>query len=456
MDKPRNKILAGVNAFPGSKGRTRSSKKQPALSTDSTISLVTPLKAEQPPTNKAQVEPRDTPPTTRAKRRLSATNSSKASELPLKKARLTRQNLALFNNTVELESESSKATLVSQTTWTTSFPHKAQENGISLRIFPVPPSNIEDLRRCFLQPNDLPAKSKGKFQRYMKSIDRAHNKAMVSGAIKQYILKDYMEDEDEDDPTPHYISVENSPFKDFPENVGFNDNLPPPRPDFTEGVWSESFGEFPIQELSGAVPIRGVNGVDIALPHIAGEWECSGGDMDRARIQSAYTGAALVYARNQALECLGKSDPPRHASVITFATDGTLIRFYAHYACTDKGGSLKYYQYLIGMRLFTDSHDEFNLCRQKLQNLRDFAKEQAESLRDQLKQQFMNPPRPNIPRFISFRLGSLALEDLRLESLGLEEPPVDDSTIVEKTLRQKAGPANGTTKGERGRKRKRS
>jgi hypothetical protein len=60
--------------------------------------------------------------------------------------------------------------------------------------------------------------------------------------------------------------------------------------------------------------------------------------MDEARLRSAYDGAALIYARNQALSYLGKRDLPGHAEVTTFTTDGTNINLYAYYAASSDDG----------------------------------------------------------------------------------------------------------------------
>jgi hypothetical protein len=78
----------------------------------------------------------------------------------------------------------------------------------------------------------------------------------------------------------------------------------------------------------------------VTLPHIAGEWKGRGKDMAEAKMQSAYDGAALVYARNQALSYVGEPDPPGHAQVATFTTDGTTINFFAHYAEASEEGML--------------------------------------------------------------------------------------------------------------------
>ncbi|KFX94206.1 hypothetical protein O988_06419 [Pseudogymnoascus sp. VKM F-3808] len=75
----------------------------------------------------------------------------------------------------------------------------------------------------------------------------------------------------------------------------------------------------------------------------AGEYKGPGGSMEKARLQCAYDGAALVYARNKALELTGKPDPLGHAKITTFATDGKNIDFFAHYASLGDDGKLKYH-----------------------------------------------------------------------------------------------------------------
>lgn len=93
----------------------------------------------------------------------------------------------------------------------------------------------------------------------------------------------------------------------------FNNSLSAPKPGFVEGFKMQEYDPFPVNEhVSGAVLYRD-NPHSVTLPHLAGEWKGRGKDTEEARLQSAYDGAAVVYARNQALPHLGKSDPPGHA-----------------------------------------------------------------------------------------------------------------------------------------------
>jgi hypothetical protein len=85
--------------------------------------------------------------------------------------------------------------------------------------------------------------------------------------------------------------------------------------------------------------------------------------MDEAKVQSAYDGAALTYARNQALSYLGNPDPPGHAEVATFTTDGTNINFFAHYAAVSEDGVLEYHQYPVTSTNLTNSFEDFKRGR---------------------------------------------------------------------------------------------
>ncbi|KAK3306552.1 uncharacterized protein B0T15DRAFT_492089 [Chaetomium strumarium] len=148
-----------------------------------------------------------------------------------------------------------------------------------------------------------------------------------------------------------YNRVFSQPFTGFPKGVGFNNDDP----------------------------------FSLALPHLAGKWKGRGKDMEEARLQSAYDGAAIVYARNQALSYIGKPDTPGHAEVTTFTTDGTNINFFAHYAAPSEDGTLEYHQYQYASANVKDSHQGHKDGRRGLRNQQDHAREQSYALRDQLK-----------------------------------------------------------------------
>ncbi len=185
-----------------------------------------------------------------------------------------------------------------------------------------------------------------------------------------------------------YHRVLNQPFTGFPKEVGFNNGQSAPQPDLVEGLEKREYRPFPVDELiSGAVLYKD-DPYSVTLPHLAGEWKGRGKDMDEARQQSAFDGAALVYARNQAVSRLGKAqaDPPAHAEVITFTTDGTNLNMFAHYAAPSEDGALEYHQYPITSTNLINSHQGLKDGRRWLRNGQDHAREQSYALRDQLKE----------------------------------------------------------------------
>ncbi len=110
--------------------------------------------------------------------------------------------------------------------------------------------------------------------------------------------------------------------------------------------------------------------------------------MEKAGLQARYDGAALVYARNQALSLVGKADPAGHAEVRTFTTDGTSINFYAHYAapCDEDNNTLEYHQYQYASANVRDTYQGHKDGRKGVRNEQDHAKAQSYALRDQLKE----------------------------------------------------------------------
>lgn len=106
--------------------------------------------------------------------------------------------------------------------------------------------------------------------------------------------------------------------------------------------------------------------------------------MKEARILAAYDGAALIYARNQALNAMGKPYLAGHTKVATFTTDGTNLNLFAHYAAPTEEGTLEYHQYPIKSINLIDSHQGYKEGRKHLRNAQDLAKEESYALRDEL------------------------------------------------------------------------
>ncbi|KAK0635023.1 hypothetical protein B0T17DRAFT_515079 [Bombardia bombarda] len=305
-----------------------------------------------------------------------------------KRARLTRENLAVFNKMVKKGKKTSASappdsTVESSTTKTVStttsgFAIQADENGILQPRYSKPPKNIEDIVERLARSRETASPPESAYKRYVNTVESAPNEATMVFEVGGKLLKEYDDD--------GYLRVFNQAFTDFPKDVGFNNSLSAPQPDFVEGLQMREYRPFPVgRQVSGAVLYKD-DPNSLALPHMAGEWKGRGKDMEEARVQSAYDGSALVYARNQALSYVGKPDPAGHAEVMTFTTDGTNINFFAHYAAPTEDGALEYHQYPITSTNLKNSHQEFKEGRRQLRNAQDDARERSYQLKDQLKE----------------------------------------------------------------------
>ncbi|KAJ9155231.1 Heterokaryon incompatibility protein [Pleurostoma richardsiae] len=311
----------------------------------------------------AKVKGQERVSSTSLRKRQIASADDNGNERQRKRARLTQKNLALFNKMGKkkgtskaststpsesiVESSSAKTT----STTTSGFAIQAYKNGILDPFKSQPPTNLEDIHKRVDQSRETASPPESVYNRYVDKVAHATNEATMVF-----------------------------------EDVGFNTGLSTPQPDFVEGLRMEDYRPFPINEhINGAVLYRD-DPYSVTLPHLAGEWKGRGKDMDEARLQSAYDGAALVYARNQALSYLGRPDPPGHAEVTTFTTDGTNINLFAHYAAPSEDGTLEYHQYRIKSTNLIDSHQGLKDGRRGLRNEQQHAKEQSYALRDQLKE----------------------------------------------------------------------
>jgi hypothetical protein len=195
------------------------------------------------------------------------------------------------------------------------------------------------------------------------------------------LLKNFLEEEN-----PGYTRVIDQAFTALPDNLGFNNGLATPQPDMAEGLMAREFMPFPIDDQLGGVAVFIKDEKDsITLPHLAAEFVGPGKDMLQARIQSAYDGAALVYARNEALKYIGKPDPRGYSAITTFTSDGTSVCFFAHYADqSETDGKIEYHQYSLGTISLTDSYDTWVEARRQLRNVQEDARNRSYDLRDQL------------------------------------------------------------------------
>ncbi|KAI9779176.1 MAG: hypothetical protein M1839_007711 [Geoglossum umbratile] len=307
----------------------------------------------------------------------------------LKQARLTKENLTLFNKMARKKGANRASTSapleltdVSSGTKTTSttlsgFAVQAYENGILDPPCSKPPTNLEDIQKRHAISRETASPTESVHQDYVWTVEAAENESTMVTEVNTRLLKMYQ--------GQGYRKVFNQQFTGFPKDVGFNNDLSAPQPDFVEGLNMLEYKPFPVNKnVSGAVLYKD-NIRSLTLPHLAGEWKGRGKNMEKARLQSSYDGAALVYARNQALSYIGKPDPPSHAEVITFTTDGTNLNFFAHYAAPSEDGTPEYHQYPYAS-VNLKKYQEFKEGRRGLRNEQDHARKQSYALRDQLRE----------------------------------------------------------------------
>lgn len=314
-------------------------------------------------------------------------------------ALLTRTNLSIFNELAVKPGSgkapstmSASASLASSPVATSAsrktisstssgFAIQAYRNGILDKWCSKAPINLEELRVHFTQSRSTsPPPSNSVFDDYTYRVGSAFNQPTTVVESSLILLKRY---EGRD-----YRRTFNHAFTGFPNNVGLNNKLSPPQPDFVEGLELSQYSNLPVETLIQGSVLYQDNPHSIVLPHIAGEWKGPGKDMMQAELQSSYVGAALMFARTEALVWLGKCEAPGHAAVTTFTTDGTKLNIFAHHAAMSEDGELQYHQYPIISFDLLQSHQEFEDGCRALRNAQDYARQQSFALRDQLKERW--------------------------------------------------------------------
>ncbi len=257
------------------------------------------------------------------------------------------------------------------------FADQLGKNGILNPRRSKPPANLGDLAVRLARSRGSPSPPDSEYESYLKATGRAGSTEMTVLVEMAPLLKPYGGDDG-------YSREFNRPFTAMPKDVGFNNNLPAPQPDFIEGLEKPEYRPFPVDKIPGAVLYRH-DPDSLALPHLAGEWKGPGQNLEEARLQSAYGGAALVHGRNQALSAIGTPDPPGHANITTFTTDGTTLNFFAHYAAPAANGTPEYHQYPIASTNLKSSAEEFKKGRRQLRNAQDNARQESYRLRDMMR-----------------------------------------------------------------------
>jgi hypothetical protein len=347
------------------------------------------LQENQPELPQAEFPPSQTPPRVSRKRQINEsdaeprTKRARTTQSTSEPARLTRKNLTLFDKMAKKKtSGTTDGSSTTKTTSTTSsgFADKARNNGILDPHSSKPPTNLESIRKKHAKSRKTASPPESAYGLYANRIETAGNEATIVVEASGRLLKEY------DD--KGYPRAFNRAFTNYPKDVGFNNGLSAPQPDFAEGLEKEEFRPFPVGDYIPGASLYQDDPHSLTLPHVAGEWKGPAGDMREARMQSAYDGAALVHTRTQALAYMGKEDPPGHAEITTFTTDGTNLNLYAHYAApsAEDRDTLEYHQYPVSSTNIASTYQGYKDGRKSLRNAQDHAKTQSEQLRDQLKQ----------------------------------------------------------------------
>ncbi|RMD42512.1 hypothetical protein DV735_g2612, partial [Chaetothyriales sp. CBS 134920] len=259
------------------------------------------------------------------------------------------------------------------------FAIQAYKNGVLDPSSSKPPKNLEEIYQRSALPRGTASPTESEYGDYVDRVHRAANEATVVIETTE-LLKKHGD--------KRYNRAFNQAFTAFPKDVGFNHGLSAPQPNFVEGPEMRDYLPFPVDErVPGAVLYKD-NPRAVTLPHIAGEWKGPDGSMAEATLQSSYDGAALVYARNQALAHQRKADLPGHANITTFTTNGTQLNLFAHYATSAKDGTLEYHQFPVRSTSLVNSHGEHKEGRKHLRNEQDHARRQSQALRDELKEYY--------------------------------------------------------------------
>lgn len=168
---------------------------------------------------------------------------------------------------------------------------------------------------------------------YVEGASDAGNEVGTLDALNRAVLKDTRWDPQM--VKQKYRAQWDKQWTDFPKDVGFNNGLSAPKPDYIEGYSKPAFPPS-VEKIGGSATLVKPASNFIALPHFALEAKAAGKNMHLARVQAQYDGAAMVYGRNQALAYLQQPDPPQTPAVATVIADGEIWRAFMHYEHKDE------------------------------------------------------------------------------------------------------------------------
>lgn len=313
--------------------------------------------------------------------------SQRSTQVPqaLKSLRLTKENLRLLNNMTRATGPGKSKTASSSTTKTiksdktksmatSGFQGQAIANGILDPLRSMPCQNVIETLKRLNRSRETASPTESEYKLYCEKIDVVGNEAAIAQRMLP-LFQDY---------DSRYNIDRNRVFSALPKDLGFNNGLSAPQPDFVQGLTREEFLPVDLSKIQGVVLFKDEL-ASTTLPHFAGEWKSRSGDMFEATLQSGYDGTAMVYGRNQAREYLGEPDTLDHSAITTFTSNGEDLTFFAHHALpTGEDGAAEYHQHQLTQTNLTESYESFNKDRKQIRNAQDCAREQSFALRDQL------------------------------------------------------------------------
>lgn len=100
-----------------------------------------------------------------------------------------------------------------------------------------PPTNLKDIRARYASSRATASPPESQFNHYVTRVESASNEAAMVFEVGSKLLKDY---EDEG-----YKRTFNQQFNGFPKDVGFNNGLSAPQPDFCRGAGDKQVPSLP-------------------------------------------------------------------------------------------------------------------------------------------------------------------------------------------------------------------
>lgn len=167
------------------------------------------------------------------------------------------------------------------------FPDACYENGILPPFYSEEPLNLKELRAAYNQDRGSPAPSESQYKEWKGQLRRVGNEDRTVGLFADTFLQKYTSN-------TNYGHSQNKAWTDYPKNVGFNNGLSVPQPDWVEGLIAKANEPFPIKRGLGGVAVVTGHLKSITLPHLAAEVKAPGQNLIVAQYQAAYDGALMV------------------------------------------------------------------------------------------------------------------------------------------------------------------